>query len=85
MYVLETRTALDGARPDGPSWRSTTLREMTRAQLARAIDNWEVYRSFNNHERDYRVVPWQAAHRYVRNGGHHETTLWVDDGRIRKA
>lgn len=84
MYVLETRFP-KWRQPGDARWSSTVLREMTRARLAKALNTWEVYKSFHDYERDYRVVPWQEAHRYVRNGGHHETTLWVDDGRVRKA
>jgi hypothetical protein len=32
-----------------------------------------------------RRVTKQEAHRYVRNDGHHETGLYVDDGKVRYA
>lgn len=33
----------------------------------------------------YRRVPASYAHQWVKQGGHHETGLWTDNGRIRYA
>ena len=89
MYVFETRTSrerhVDDARPERPHWSTVTLREMTPAELKRAKQTWEAYKGFNDHDRHYRVVDWPEAHRWVRDGGHHETPLYVDQGRIRYA
>lgn len=33
----------------------------------------------------YDTVDYGRAHKWVRDGGPHETLLWVDNGRIRRA
>ena len=60
-------------------YREGVLVELTRAETKAlgpdaADDRWY-----------YRYCSAQAAHRWVRNDGVHETGLWLDAGRIRKA
>lgn len=58
--------------PYGQTLTEVTAREYLRAQ--------EVDRNA------YRRVDAEFARRYVKNGGHHETALWVDtDGKVRYA
>lgn len=59
---------------------NTTLTEMTKAQIkAACAERGEARYPHYNH------ISGTEAHRYVKNGGHHETPLWVDAGRIRYA
>lgn len=73
MYVM--RSTKSAAFND---WLET-LTEMTTKELrdaqALASDNTR-----------YRQVTGQEAHRYIKQGGHHETPLYVDmDNRVRYA
>ncbi len=43
------------------------------------------YRDLNKSGDHYVPVSAQQAHKYVKDGGLHMTTLWVDNGKIRKA
>lgn len=51
------------------------LRELT-------PDQW----ALNRENPNYQKITSEHAHRWVRNGGLHETTLWIDiEGRVRRA
>lgn len=65
---------------------TTTLVEMTPTEYRNAIN--EEHRSTLNPEKrvHYELTTANRARRYVKDGGHHETGLWVDaDGKVRYA
>jgi hypothetical protein len=75
MYVLRLgRWTTLGSSHTG--WRTCTLVEMTAKELARAEQE-------GKHE--YRKVTAREAHRHVREDRVHETPLYIDQGRIRRA
>jgi hypothetical protein len=55
---------------------SCMLTEMSKLQFLKAEQNERCR---------YEPVNASYAHTWVRNGGLHETALWVDQGRIRRA
>lgn len=73
MYVIRTRGA------------QTTLLEMSQKELVEALKT-DMKNVANPQLRSrHRRVSASEAHRYVKDGGHHETGLWVDDGKVRYA
>jgi hypothetical protein len=72
MYVM--RTLSHHGQPGNQMLTEMTWPQYRRAERAANENCW------------YCEVPAQAAHKWVRDGGLHDTPLWVDDtGRIRRA
>lgn len=71
MYVIQYR-----CEPTTGRTYSRMLTEMTVAKYLKAEHNERCY---------YERVAASYAHRWVLNGGHHDTPLYVEQGRIRRA
>ena len=67
--------------PIGSSYRSVTLTEMTPRQLLAAQEEAER----DGRGVEYRRATVREAHRHVLDDRVHETPLWVDCGKIRRA
>jgi len=74
MYVLQTRRNFCSI--DKRNFATQQLFEMTAKELKAAEQT---------HNVTHTPVSAAFAHRWVRNGGTHNTGLWLDDNRIRKA
>lgn len=62
-----------------------TLIEMTPAEYRKAVaTEHSAPLDAENRVTHQQVTPNQAR-QWVKNGGHHETGLWVDDGKVRYA
>lgn len=79
MYVMQHHASSRG--DDGELFGPfvTTLWEMTAKEFAAQVD--EFMPTLSAWER----VHFTLAHAWVKQGGHHMTNLYVDDGRIRYA
>jgi hypothetical protein len=70
MYALRYR--------DNDMRAPATLIELTRAQV-KLFDGND---TFSDDVWCYQYQSFQQAHQWVRDGGHHETPLYIDHGRI---
>jgi hypothetical protein len=66
---------------DKGSYYAETLVELTRDQASK-LQGKDCFREGRH---VYEPTHSTVAHKWVRDGGHHETTLWIDEGRIRRA
>ncbi|MCO5730116.1 hypothetical protein [Rhizobium sp. SSA_523] len=73
MYVFRTRGA------------QTTLIEMTHREYLAALEHEFKTVSAPEPKTRHKRTTAEEARRYVKDGGHHETGLWVDDGKVRYA
>jgi hypothetical protein len=81
MYVIETHREKVSGRAMYQCLHEATQRE---------ISDWLEYfksesEAASDKYREFIIVPWQKAHRWVRDGRLHNTALYVENNFIRKA
>ena len=75
MYVIESHKDKD---------QNTVFYRALHEVTQRMLDNW-VYLYRDDPCRSFKIVSGQIAHKWVRDGGLHTTSLYVDGNFIRKA
>ena len=73
MYVFRTRGT------------HTTLIEMSQSEYLAALEAEFKTVSAPEPRTRHKRTTSEEARRYVKDGGHHETGLWVDEGKVRYA
>lgn len=82
MYAFRfIEVRLNDGQDSVPLMETQTLVELTRAQAARIAGHDSMSEGVHVYDR----VHTTTAHAWVQDGGHHETRLWIDEGRVRKS